>query len=391
MLIPYLDLKTTHREIRDELEAACRRVLESGRYILDEEVEAFEEEFAAYCGVRHCIGVGNGLEALHLILRVSDIGPGDEVIVPSNTFIATWLAVSHAGAIPIPVEPLEDTCNLNPEFIENAITPHTKAIIAVHLYGTPADMDRINAIARKHRLQVVEDAAQAHGARYKGRRVGGLGNAAAFSFYPTKNLGALGDAGAVTTNDNELADRIRSLRNYGSLEKYVYEQKGFNSRLDEMQAALLRAKLIYLDKWNAARRSVAELYLKLLQNADLRLPVTPPWAEPVWHVFAVRSADRPGLRDWLAANGIETMIHYPVPPHLQAAYTDLGWQEGSLPIAERIHREVLSLPMFPSISPMEISHVAKAIVQRANSHTASAHGNGWKEPGKAHSSGLRGT
>jgi dTDP-4-amino-4,6-dideoxygalactose transaminase len=324
----------------------------SGQYILGPELKAFETEFAEYCGAPHCVGVGSGLEALHLVLRAWGLGPGDEVIVPSNTFIATWLAVSYAGAKPIPVEPREDTYNLDPERIEAAITPNTRAIIAVHLYGQPADMDAIVQIARRHGLKVLEDAAQAHGARYKGRPIGSLADAAAFSFYPGKNLGAFGDGGAVTTEDAGLAERLRALRNYGSALKYHHPIQGFNSRLDELQAALLRIKLRKLDEWNARRRRVADWYYRTLPRAlpGSVLPTVPEWAEPAWHLFVVRSRERDALQARLTAQGIGTLIHYPVPPHLQEAYRDLGYRSGSFPIAERLAHEVLSLPISPHLS-----------------------------------------
>ena len=362
MSIPFLDLKTPNLNLMNELEAAFRRVVESGWYILGQEVEAFEVEFAAYCGTRHCIGVGNGLDALHLILRAYGIGAGDEVIVPSNTYIATWLAASYAGARPVPVEPIEATYNIDPQRILDAITPRTKAIIVVHLYGQPADMDAINAIARQHGLKVIEDAAQAHGARYKCIRTGNLADAAGFSFYPGKNLGALGDGGAITTNDDALAAQIRMLRNYGSQVKYHNEVKGFNSRLDELQAAILRVKLKYLDEWNSQRSRLADIYLEKLVESGLILPVVPSWAEPVWHLFVVRSMQRDLLQKDLGHAGIGTMIHYPTPPHLQQAYAEEGYQEGDLPISEKIHREILSLPMFPHLSDLEVAGISVAIM-----------------------------
>lgn len=370
--VPFLDLKAPHIELRAEMEAAFGRTLDSGWYILGNEVKQFEHEFAAYCEAEHCVGVGNGLEALHLILRAYGIGAGDEVIVPSNTYIATWLAASYAGATPVPVEPDTRTYNLDPTRIEAAITPRTRAIIAVHLYGQPADMDAINAVAKKHGLKVIEDAAQAHGARYKGRRVGGLGDAAGFSFYPGKNLGALGDGGAVTTHDAELAEKVRVLCNYGSKVKYHNEVKGFNSRLDELQAAFLREKLKKLDEWNARRKALAAEYLRHLSplaqagegmgERGIALPFVPNWADPVWHLFVVRSAQRDALQAHLTAHGIGTMIHYPIPPHLQPAYAELAIPEGSLPIAEAIHREVLSIPMGPHLLPEQQARVIDALV-----------------------------
>jgi dTDP-4-amino-4,6-dideoxygalactose transaminase len=359
--IPFLNLRAPYRELQAELDAAYRRVMESGWYILGEEVEAFEAEYAAYIGVQHCVGVGNGLEALHLILRAYGIGPGDEVIVPANTYIATWLAVSYAGATPVPVEPIECTYNIDPTLIEAAITPRTRAIIAVHLYGQTAHMDPINEIARRYGLKVIEDAAQAHGARYEGRRAGSLGAAAGWSFYPGKNLGAFGDAGAVTTDDPDLAERVRSLRNYGSQVKYYNEVKGFNSRLDPLQAAFLRVKLSQLDTWNDRRQKIADLYLETLAASDLILPVAPAWAEPAWHLFVVRYPRRDQLQRYLADQGIGTLIHYPVPPHLQTAYRELGLSAGVFPITEAIHREVISLPMGPHLSLSEIDRVISAI------------------------------
>lgn len=361
MSVAFLDLKALHAALHGELGEAFGRVLASGWFVLGPELEAFEAEFASYCGVRHCIGVGNGLDALHLILKACGIGPGDEVIVPANTFIATWLAVSHCGARPVPVEPLPDTYNIDPQRIETAITPHTRAIMPVHLYGQPADMDPILAIAGKYGLKVIEDAAQAHGARYKGRRTGGLGHAAGFSFYPGKNLGALGDGGAITTNDDELAKRIRCLRNYGSEMKYRHELPGFNSRLDELQAAFLRVKLRHLDDWNARRREIASAYLVGLSGTGLDLPRVPSWADTVWHLFVVRSRARQTLQASLATLGIQTLIHYPAPPHLQAAYRHLGLGEGSLPIAETMSREILSLPMDPFLTDADREKVIAAI------------------------------
>jgi len=358
--IPFLDLKTSHIELRTQLQDAFERVLDSGWYIQGGELKQFEEEFAQYCEAKHCIGVGNGLDALHLILRAYGIGEGDEVIVPSNTYIATWLAASYAGAMPIPVEPDERTYNIDPARIEAAITSRTKAIMVVHLYGQPADMDPINAIARKHNLKVIEDAAQAHGARYKGRLVGALGDAAGFSFYPGKNLGAIGDGGAVTTNDPELAEKIRVLGNYGSRIKYHNEVKGYNSRLDELQAAFLREKLKRLDGWNAQRKAAAAEYLLQLKDSDLVLPFVPEWADPVWHLFVVRSRQRESLQAHLQKQGIGTMIHYPIPPHLQPAYSEFDYKQGDFPIAEAIHGEVLSLPMGPTLNAIQISQVSKA-------------------------------
>jgi dTDP-4-amino-4,6-dideoxygalactose transaminase len=349
--IAFLDLKAPHAELRNHLELGFDRVMQSGWYILGNEVEAFELEFASYCEAKYCIGVANGLDALHLIIVAYGIGPGDEVIVPANTYIATWLAVTHAGATPVPVEPIESTYNIDPERIEAAITARTKAIMVVHLYGQPADMDLINTLAKKCGLKVIEDCAQAHGALYKGRKVGGLCDAAGFSFYPGKNLGALGDGGAVTTNDPALAECLRGLRNYGSHIKYHNEIIGFNSRLDELQAALLRVKLSRLDEWNGRRRQVAMHYMqKLCEHKGLTLPFVPDWAEPVWHLFVIRHAQRDALQKVLAGKGIGTMIHYPIPPHRQLAYADLHLNEGVFPLSERMAKEVLSLPMGPHMS-----------------------------------------
>lgn len=361
MNVPFLDLKAPHKELRDEMREAFERVLDSGCYILGAEVSLFEREFAEYCQADHCVGVGNGLEALHLILRAYGIGEGDEVIVPSNTYIATWLAASYAGATPIPVEPDERTYNLDPLRLESKITPRTKAIIAVHLYGQPADMDSINAIARRHHIKVIEDAAQAHGARYKGRPVGSLGDAAGFSYYPGKNLGAIGDGGAVTTNDALLAGKVRVLCNYGSRVKYQNESKGFNSRLDELQAALLRTKLAKLDKWNSRRKSVADRYLKELDKFGLTLPCVAEWADPVWHLFVVRHPRRDQLQKVLGESGVGSMIHYPIPPHLQPAYAELSYKSGDFPISEAIHREVLSLPIGPHLGDEQFRSVVTAL------------------------------
>jgi dTDP-4-amino-4,6-dideoxygalactose transaminase len=362
MNVPFLELKPAYLELKEELDAAYHRVMDSGWYLLGTELESFEAEFAADCDAKHCVAVGSGLDALHLILRAYDLGAGDEVLVPSNTFIATWLAVSYAGAVPVPVEPDPYTFNLDPERIEAAITPRTRAIIPVHLYGQPADMDPIMAIARRHGLKVIEDNAQAQGARYKARRTGSLGDAAAHSFYPGKNLGAFADAGAVTTSDAALADRVRTLRNYGSKEKYYNEVKGFNSRMDELQAAFLRVKLRTLDAWNNRRRVLAARYLKELRNAaGLTLPFVPEWAEPVWHLFVVRHPKRDALQEQLAAAGIDTLIHYPVPPHRSGAYADGKWRRGGFPIAKNLADTVLSLPMGPHLAEAQVNHVIREV------------------------------
>lgn len=367
MQVSFLDLKAPYLELKEELDAAYQRVMDSGWYILGREVEAFEQEFAAYCETKYCVGVGNGLESLHLILRAMEIGAGDEVIVPANTYIATWLAVSYVGATPIPVEPDTNTYNIDPNKIEAAITSKTKAILAVHLYGQPADMDAINEIANRHNLRVIEDAAQAHGARYKNRRIGSLGNAAGFSFYPGKNLGAFGDGGAVTTNNQQLADKIRLLRNYGSCVKYQNEIKGFNSRLDELQAAFLRVKLTKLDEWNGRREQLAQYYLeKLAGITNLKLPYVPEWAKPVWHLFVITHPQRDRLKSHLDMVGIGNLIHYPIPPHLSDAYnskTEKFWKSGSYPITEKIAAEILSLPIYPHLSPKELQRVIEVLLE----------------------------
>ena len=361
MTVPFLDVGAGYRELAGRLDATVAKLLASGSYILGSEVAAFERAFAAAVGAADCVGVANGLDALHLALLAMGVRPGDEVIVPSNTYIATWLAVTHAGAVPVPVEPVETTYTIDPAWIEAAITERTRVILPVHLYGQTADMDPICAMARRHGLGVLEDAAQAHGARYRGRPAGSLGDAAAWSFYPGKNLGAAGDAGAVTTADPALADTVRTLRNYGSRSKYVNEVVGFNSRLDELQAAVLSAKLTVLDEWNQRRRSIAARYLDELRGTDLLLPTVPDWTEPVWHLFVVRTPQRDRLQEHLAAAGVATLIHYPIPPHLQAAYAHLGLGPGSLPIAERIHREVVSLPMGPHLTDGQVDQVIAAV------------------------------
>ena len=364
MKVPFLDFVGPYEELKAELDEAYFSFMRSAWYILGQEVEAFEREFADYCGAQHCVGVGNGLEALHLILRAYGIGDGDEVIVPSNTYIATWLAVSYAGATPVPVEPDPQTFNIDPARIEAAITARTKAIMPVHLYGQPADMDPIMVLARQHGLKVIEDNAQAQGARYKSRRTGSLGDAAGNSFYPGKNLGALGDAGAVTTNDATLADRVRSLRNYGSKKKYYNECKGYNSRLDELQAAFLRVKLKKLDDWNERRRAVAARYLAGFRGASgLTLPFVPAWAEPVWHLFVVRHPKRDALQQGLTEAGIGTLIHYPVPSHLSGAYADGKWAPGAFPVAEALANTVLSLPMGPHLRNAQAGMVVEKTIE----------------------------
>ena len=360
-MIPFLDLKAPYLELKQELDEAIARVVNSGWFIGGSEVDQFETDYASYCGATQAIGVANGLDALYLALRAMDVGPGDEVIVPSNTYIATWLAVSQCGATPIPVEPDERTYNINPALIEVAITPRTKVILPVHLYGQPADMDPILAIARKHGLRVLEDGAQAHGARYKGQRVGAHGDAVAWSFYPGKNLGAMGDGGAVTTNDAELADRLRVLRNYGSRVKYVNEVRGYNSRLDPLQAAILRVKLAHLDDWNARRSAIAARYQQNLVGCGLTLPFVPNWAEPVWHLYEVQHSQRDRLSEMLNAAGVGTLIHYPIPPHRQQAFSTSGWVKGDFPIAEAIAGNVLSLPIGPHLKDNQVEIVIEEI------------------------------
>lgn len=361
-MIPFLDMKSAYAELKPELDAAYHRVMESGWFVLGKEVEAFEAEYAAFCGTKHCVGLANGLEALEMVLRAWDIGAGDEVIVPSNTYIATWLAVTAVGATVVPVEPTPAGPNIDPDRIAAALTPRTKAIMPVHLYGEPADMDAIAALAAKRGMRVIEDVAQAQGARVRGRRVGSLGDAGAHSFFPSKNIGAFGDGGAVTTDDPKLADRLRTMRNYGSKVKYVNLERGFNSRLDELQAAFLRAKLPRLDAWNERRRLVAARYDdKLAGIPDLGLPRVPQWAEPVWHLYVVRTGRRADVVKGLETAGIGTLIHYPIPPHLQEAYADLKQGKGSYPLAEALAETVLSLPMGPHMSAEAVDEVASAI------------------------------
>lgn len=360
MSIPFFDLAAAYREQKAEIDAAVGRVLESGWYIQGPETTAFERDFAAYCGVDHAIGVANGLDALVLTLRALDIGPGDEVIVPSNTFIATWLAVSEVRALPVPVEPIPDTHNIDPARLAEAITPQTRAVIAVHLYGQPADLDPILAVTKQHGLRLIEDAAQAQGAEYRGRRIGAHGDAACWSFYPAKNLGAMGDGGGVTTNDAALADKIRVLGNYGSRKKYHNEVQGKNSRLDPLHAAILAVKLTKLDEWNARRRAIADRYIAELADTRLILPSVPEWATPVWHQFVVRSTTRDADMQALAALGIPTQIHYPLAPSQQPAYADLALRR-PVPIAEQLASEVFSLPIGPQQTPDATAEIIAAV------------------------------
>lgn len=362
-MIKFLDLKAINEQYRDEIDGAIKRVLDSGWYLLGAEGEAFEQEFATYCEAKHCLGVANGLDALILILmgyrELGVMSEGDEVIVPANTYIASILAISRAGLKPVLVEPDERTYNIAPNLIEAAITERTKAIMAVHLYGQCADMEPINAIVKKHGLKVVEDAAQAHAATYCGRKSGTLGDAAGFSFYPGKNLGCLGDGGAVTTNDAELATAIRALRNYGSEKKYHNQYQGMNSRLDEIQAAVLRVKLKHLDADTEKRRKVADLYLSQLATCNLQLPSVACYGSHAWHLFVVRSKERDTLAARLAEQGVQTMIHYPIPPHQQQGYPELHGL--SLPVTEAIHEEVLSLPISPVMEIGEVDGVVGTI------------------------------
>ena len=363
--VPFQDFHTPYIELKDEFDAAYHRFMESGWFVLGKETTAFEEEYAAYCEAENCVGVANGLDALHLALRAMGISPGDEVIVPSNTYIATWLAVTQAGGVPVPVEPDPATYNIDPARIAEAITPRTKAILAVNLYGQPCDYDSIFTIARKHGLKFAIDNAQSHGALYKGRRVGGIADIECHSFYPSKNLGAYGEAGAITTNDADLADKVRVLRNYGSRVRYHNEVPGYNSRIDELQAAFLRVKLRHLDEWNARRSKIAEQYLSQLSIPDsqLVLPIVPSWASPVWHLFVVRHPQRDALQKYLADWGIQTIIHYPIPPHLSGAYADLETtvQTSKLPIAEQLANQVLSLPIGPHTPQEHVNDVCREI------------------------------
>ena len=358
-MIPFLDLKRVNEPYIEEINKAIERVLKSGWYINGEEVLSFENEFAEYCGSKYCVSVGNGFDALHLILNAYGIGPSHEVIVPSNTFIATWLAVSHVGATIVPVDPNYFTHNLDPELIEASITENTKAIIPVHLYGSPASMNSITALGTKYKLSIIEDAAQAHGAKYFGKRVGNLGDAAAFSFYPGKNLGAIGDGGAVTTNDSELAEKLRFLRNYGSNIKYEHAFKGVNSRLDEMQAAILRVKLKYLDSENEKRNIIALKYKELVPEMAVDFQKVEANAESVWHLMVLRTEHRQLLSQKLQMEGIGNLVHYPKACHLQGAYLNLSWPP--LPIAELLQSRVISLPMTSYLEMADIAKIARIL------------------------------
>lgn len=363
MRVPFLDLQYIYRELADEFDRAYRRVMKSGWYVNGEELENFEQEFSAYCGARHCVGVGNGLDALQLILKALGVAEGDEVIVPAHTFIATWLSVSNVGAVPVPVDVDADLYNIDPESIGSKITEKTRAIIAVHLYGQPANMEALRAVADRHGLKIIEDAAQAHGALYYGKRVGVLSDAAAFSFYPGKNLGAIGDGGAVVTNNDELAQRVRELGNYGSKQKYVHDIQGVNSRLDEIQAAFLRVKLMHLEQWNIKRNSLANQYLATLEHAkNIVVPKVLENTNPVWHLFVIKSSSRDALLEFLLNSGIGAMIHYPVPSHKSGAYMK-QFEGVSFPVTEELSRSILSLPIGPHMTDEDVSFVCETVNQ----------------------------
>jgi len=359
--VPFLDVRAAYEELAGQVDEAVRRVLTSGRYVLGPEVTAFEQEFAAFVGAGHCVAVGTGLDALGLVVEACGVSDGDEVIVPAHTFVATWLATLRVGATPVAVDVEQRSYTLDPDLLEAAITPRTRMVVPVHLYGSPAEMEPIAAVTARHGLFLLEDAAQAHGARYRGMRVGSLGGAAAWSFYPGKNLGALGDGGAVTTDDAGLAERIRLLRDYGAPEKYRHELAGTNSRLDELQAAVLRVKLEHLDEWNDRRRSAAARYLDGFAGTGLVLPETPSDAEHVWHLFVVRTPRRDELRRALAEAEIETGIHYPRAPHRQPVFAELGIEPESVPVTEALQHEILSLPIGPHLSDEQIGHVVDRI------------------------------
>jgi len=362
MKVPFLELLPTYQELKLQMDAAYHRVMDSGWYLLGKETTAFEEKFAAFCGTKYSISVANGLDALRLILQAKGIGPGDEVIVPANTFIATWLAVSQTGATPVPVEPRRTTSNINPELIEAAITPRTRAVMAVHLYGRCAEMAKIREITAKHHLYLFEDAAQAHGATLDGCKAGNFADAAGFSFYPGKNLGAFSDGGAVSTNDPELCEAIKMLRNYGSKVKYYHDEVGLNSRMDELQAAFLSVKLEVLTEWNHRRSTLAQRYHDGLDGvAGLQLPPQEPAASPVWHIYAIHHPERDRLQKYLAEQGIQCLIHYPIPAHLSGAYADLGYGPGDFPISEELAKTELSLPIGPQLSPDAVDYVIEKI------------------------------
>ena len=359
MSISFLDLAKVNNRFRDEIDARIKAILDKGWYLQGEQNELFAQHFAEYCGTEYALGVANGLDALNLLIKACCFGPGDEIIVPANTYIATILAISENGCPPVLVEPRFETCNIDPDLIEAAITPRTKAIMVVHLYGQAVQMEKIWALAKKYGLKVFEDAAQAHGAYYQGKRVGSLGDAAAFSFYPGKNLGCMGDGGGITTNDKDLYEKVKAIANYGSDRKYHHIYKGTNSRLDEIQAAVLDVKLAHLDDDNARRREIAAFYRKAITNPLITLPQTYDEDAAVWHVFTVRTERRDEFQQYLAEKGIQTIIHYPTPPHKQLAYAE--WNEQSYPITEKIHREIISLPISPVMTDEEAQFVADAV------------------------------
>ncbi len=360
MNVPFLDLSAACRDIAPDIEAALIDVARHGPFVMGPALRKFEADFAAFSDAHSCVGVANGLDALRVSLLAMGVVPGDEVIVPSHTYIATWLAVSQCGAVPVPVEPVEATFNIDPEQVEAAITDRTKVIIAVHLYGQPADLDSLRDLATKHGLALLEDAAQAHGARYKGARIGSKGTAT-FSFYPSKNLGALGDGGALLTDSDDIARDTRLFRNYGSDVKYVHKVKGINSRLDPIQAAVLSVKLRVLDSWNERRRQIADRYSQAFAKIGITPPFVPNWAEPVWHLYVLRHKDRDAFQKRLQDAGISTVIHYPTPPHLQGAYVDMGCGKGSFPLAEILAEEVISLPMCPAQSDESTDYVIEMV------------------------------
>ena len=358
-MIKFLDLYKINERFRNEIDARIKTVLDKGWYLLGEQDKRFEENFAKYCGVKHCIGCANGLDALNLIIKGYGFGNGDEILVPANTYIASILAISENGCTPVMVEPDIETYNINPDLIEEKITDKTKAIMVVHLYGQAVQMDKIREIAKKYNLKIIEDSAQAHGAVYNGKKTGNLGDASGFSFYPGKNLGCMGDGGCITTNDDELALKIRALANYGSDRKYHHIYKGVNSRLDEIQAAVLDVKLPFLDKDNERRREISKYYRKNIKNPNIILPKTYDENAHVWHVFVLRCENRDKFKNYLEQNGIETNIHYPTPPHKQGAYSE--WENMSYPVTEKIHNEVISIPMSPVLTDEEVKKIVEVI------------------------------
>lgn len=362
--IPYLDLRYMQRDLGDSMHEALDAVWQDSWFVMGDRLEAFEQAYAHYTGTAYCRGVANGLDALSLGLRAMGVGPGDEVLVPSNTYIASWLAVTHCGARPVPVEPDPDTGNLDATRLSDSLTAHTKAVMAVHLHGAPCDMEAITSFARQHHLGVIEDNAQAQGAAWDGRKTGSWSDIAGHSFYPGKNLGALGDAGAITTDNPALAEKISRLRNYGSNRKYIHEEIGWNSRLDTLQAAFLSAKLPMLDRWNAQRQLIAEAYTGYLKELPmLSMLKIPADASPVWHIFPVRCERRDQLQQYLLRHGIQTLIHYPIPPHLQGAYKHLGWRRGDFPIAEKWAGQELSLPIYPGLMPGQVEQIAQSVIR----------------------------